>query len=112
MVVDFTKIGEYWQVATIIITLVVSLTYFVIENKEANKTIQSLSETNKILTEKVYKLEGSAEGFNHAIKTFMEHPPGIIEYRVGALEKKVFGFTEVPSQKTEVETSIAPPSIK
>lgn len=113
MVVDLTKLGEYWHFATIIIALVVSLTYFVIENKEASKTIQALSETNKILTEKVYKLEGTSEGFNHAIKMFMEHPPGIIEYRVGALEKKVFGYTETTSQKDNSDAlTISPPPIK
>lgn len=93
MTIDLKKIGDYWQVATIILSLVISLTYFVIENKQANQTIQELSADNKILTEKVSKLEGHTEGFNHAIQTFMEHPPGLIEYRVDILEKQVFGHT-------------------
>jgi hypothetical protein len=111
MVVDLTKVGEYWHVGSVMIALIASLTYFVIENKEATKTIKELSDANKVLSEKVYKLEGNSEGFNHAIKMFMEHPPGIIEYRVGALEKKVFGYTESAPTPT-VEEKIAPPSIK
>jgi hypothetical protein len=112
MVVDLSKIGDYWHIGSVIIALTVSLVYFVIENKEASKTIKELSDANKILSEKVYKLEGNSEGFNHAIKMFMEHPPGIIEYRVGILEKKVFGTTQSDLHSESVPVSIAPPSAK
>ena len=109
MVVDLKKIGDYWHIGTIILSLVVSLTYFVIENKQANETISNLSETNKVLTEKVNRLEGQVDGFNHAIKTFMEHPPGLVEYRVEQLEKKVFG---IETDEEENSTNVGPPQIR
>jgi len=108
MNIDLKKIGDYWQVATIILSLVVSLTYFVIENKQANETIKELSKSNIELSEKVHKLEGHTDGFNHAIKMFMEHPPGLIEYRVDKLEKKIFGETD-ESDSHDRDRSVPPP---
>jgi hypothetical protein len=109
MTINLEKLGNYWQIGSIIISLVVALTYFVIENKEANNTIQELSVANKTLTEKVSKLEGHTDGFNHAIKMFMEHPPGLMEYRINILEKKVFGY-ETPNTNIQRD-SISPPRI-
>jgi hypothetical protein len=113
MVVDLDKLKQYWEYITLVLGLVVALTYFVLENKQANTTIQELSEANKVLTEKVQKLEGHTEGFDHAIQIFMEHPPGIIEYRVGMLETKVFGSTNQPNQPAPaaVTKQIIPPSV-
>jgi hypothetical protein len=63
MKLTYENISKYWHVTTIIFSLVVSLIYFVIENKVANKTILELSESNKILSEKISKLEGLLNSF-------------------------------------------------
>lgn len=107
MIVDLEKAKEYWGYVSLLIGLIVALTYFVLENKQASETIKHLSETNKILTEKVQKLEGHTEGVDHAIQLFMENPPGLIKYRVEVLEKKVFGESTTTS---EVKPISAPPT--
>jgi len=107
MTIDLKKAGDYWQVITIVLGLIVSLIYFVIENKQASETIERLSKTNEILTEKVNKLEGHNEGVDHAIQLFMENPPGLVEYRVSMLETKVFGQ---PASIKKVIAPITPPT--
>jgi hypothetical protein len=92
MEINSNLIKKYWQIGTIIVSLVVSLIYFVIENKVANKTILELAESNKILSEKISKLEGHKEGVDNVVRMFMEHPPGQLDYRLKQLENKVFGL--------------------
>jgi hypothetical protein len=93
MKIDTENIVKYWKVITIISSLVVSLMYFVIENKIANRTILELSKSNKILSEKISKLEGHKEGVDNVVRMFMENPPGQLDYRLKQLEYKVFGNT-------------------
>lgn len=101
MDINKETIKKYWQIGSIIISLLVSLVYFVIENKVANRTILELSESNKILSEKISKLEGHKDGVDNVVRMFMEHPPGQLDYRLKLLENKVFGnnnssFNEPP----------------
>jgi hypothetical protein len=91
MKLDYEILSKYWHVASIIFSLILSLVYFVIENKNAYKTIQQLAESNKILLEKVSKLEGHKEGVDNVVRMFMENPPGQLDYRLKQLENKVFG---------------------
>jgi hypothetical protein len=90
MKVNYETLSKYWHVLTIIFSLIISLTYFIIENKIANKTILELSQSNKILSEKISKLEGHKEGVDNVVRMFMEHPPGQLDYRLKQLENKVF----------------------
>ena len=110
MVIDLDKLKQSWEYISIVLALVVALTYFVIENKQANKTIEELSNSNKSLTEKVQKLEGHTEGVDHAIQLFMENPPGLIKYRVEVLEKKVFGASTT-SSTDETKEIAGPPAV-
>lgn len=82
---------KYWQFLSVIGGLVISLMYFVIDNINAHKIIANLSESNKILTEKVANLEGHKEGVDVAIKQFMNNPPGLLDYRISMLELRTFG---------------------
>lgn len=91
MKIDYEQITKYWHIITLIGGLIISLMYFVIENKNANKTISDLSESNKILSEKISKLEGHKEGVDNAVKMFMQNPPGQLDYRIKQLENRVFG---------------------
>ena len=91
MKLEYEQLTKYWHVATLIGGLIISLIYCVIENKIANKTIAELSQSNKILSEKISKLEGHKEGVDNAVRMFMQNPPCQLDYRIKQLENKVFG---------------------
>jgi hypothetical protein len=91
MKLNYEILSKYWHVGSIMFSLILSLVYFVVENKNANKTIQQLAESNKLLLEKVSKLEGHKEGVDNVVRMFMQNPPGQLDYRLKQLEYKVFG---------------------
>ena len=102
----FDIVLKWWQIISLVGSLVITLIYFVIDNINAHKTIAQLSESNRILSEKVFKLEGRSEGVNKAIEIFMENPPGFQTFRIGRLEKKVFGDILVNESQNRGQQSL------
>jgi hypothetical protein len=42
MTIDLGKLKDYWEVLSIILTLIIALTYFVIENKQVPSAADAL----------------------------------------------------------------------
>ena len=72
-----------------LVVMLSALVYFVIDTKNSHETIKELSDAKEILEDKVSRLEGQSEGFNNAVKMFMETPPGVIMNELEHLEEEV-----------------------
>jgi len=96
-----------------LIVMIAALVYFVIDTKNAHETIKELSDAKEILEDKVSRLEGQSEGFNNAVKMFMETPPGVIMNELEHLEEEVKRYhpnaTVTPTAPSGTLEEVTPP---
>lgn len=82
-------IKEYWQVVSIISTIIFFVVYFYLENKDANERLVELTETNKELKDRISRLEGQIDVINSNMVLFVEKNPGLTTYRLEMLEEQM-----------------------
>jgi predicted nuclease with TOPRIM domain len=83
---EFKVIKEYWQISSIVGTILAFLIYYIIENRESIKELEELTKSNKDLVDRVSRLEGEIEVLNNMISIFAENNPKL-NSRVDMLEK-------------------------
>jgi predicted nuclease with TOPRIM domain len=87
---EFKIIKEYWQISSIIGTILVFLIYYIIENRESIQEVEELTKSNKNLVDRVSRLEGEIEVLNNMISIFAENNPKM-NSRIEGLEKSMSG---------------------
>ena len=82
-------IKEYWQIASILATIIFFGVYFWLESKEANERVKELTLTNKELKDRISRLEGQVDVINSNMVLFVEKNPGLTSYRLEMLEEEM-----------------------
>jgi len=82
-------IKEYWQIISVVTTVIFFGVYFYLENKEARETVQELRQTNKELKDRISRLEGQVDVINSNMVLFVERNPGLTSYRLEMLEEQM-----------------------
>jgi len=85
---EFRIIKEYWQMLTMIGTIIFFGVYLFLENREYRDQVESLSETNKELRDRISRLEGQMEVTHNMLNTMFENDPSILDYRLEKLEEE------------------------
>lgn len=80
-------IKEYWQIVSIVGTIIFFCVYFWLENKEANERLVELTTTNKELKDRISRLEGQIDVINSNMVLFVEKNPGLTSFRLEMLEE-------------------------
>jgi hypothetical protein len=80
-------IKEYWQITSILATIIFFCVYFWLQSKEANERVEELSITNKELKDRISRLEGQVDVINSNMVLFVERNPGLTTYRLEMLEE-------------------------
>jgi hypothetical protein len=82
-------IKEYWQIISVVTTVIFFGVYFYLENKEARETVEELRLTNKELKDRISRLEGQVDVINSNMVLFVEKNPGLTTYRLEMLEEQM-----------------------
>ena len=98
---EFRIIKEYWQMLTIIGTIIFFGVYLFVENREYRDQVESLSETNKELRDRISRLEGQMEVTHSVLNNMFENDPSILDYRLEKLEDEFNKRKVVPKQQTQ-----------
>lgn len=88
MVPEFRVIKEYWQMLSIIGTIIFFGVYLFIENREYRHQVDSLSEANKEMRDRISRLEGQTEVTHSMLNAIFENDPSILDYRLEKLEQE------------------------
>lgn len=86
---ELKVIKEYWQLVSIVGTIIFFGVYFWLESKDANERVKELTETNKELKDRISRLEGQVDVINSNMVLFVERNPGLTTYRLEMLEEAV-----------------------
>lgn len=103
---ELKVIKEYWQIVSIIGTIIFFCVYFWLENKDANERLKELTETNKELKDRISRLEGQIDVINNTMVLFVEKNPGLTTYRLEMLEEAVDVQQIINSLDRKSETEI------
>lgn len=99
-------IKEYWQIISIVGTVIFFGVYFWIENKDANERLKELTSTNKQLMDRISRLEGQVDVINSNMVLFVEKNPGLTTYRLEMLEEAIDVQHIINSLNKKNETEI------
>lgn len=87
--VEFRAIKEYWQIISVVTTIIFFGVYFYLENKDSRETVKELTQTNKELKDRISRLEGQIDVINSNMVLFVERNPGLTSYRLEMLEDQM-----------------------
>lgn len=82
-------IKEYWQIASIMATIIFFGVFFYLENRDAGERLKDLTDTNKELKDRISRLEGQIDVINSNMVLFVEKNPGLTTYRLEMLEEQM-----------------------
>lgn len=82
-------IKEYWQIISVVTTIIFFGVYFYLENKESRENVKELTQTNKELKDRISRLEGQIDVINSNMVLFVEKNPGLTSYRLEMLEEQM-----------------------
>lgn len=86
---ELRVIKEYWQIISVMTTVIFFCVYFYLENKDARETVKELTQTNKELKDRISRLEGQVDVINSNMVLFVEKNPGLTTYRLEMLEDQM-----------------------
>lgn len=86
---EFRIIKEYWQMMTILGSIMFFVIYIYIENREYRTRVEVLIESNEKLKERINRLEGQLDVINQSIEIFLQNNPDVLKYRLEKLEKEI-----------------------
>lgn len=86
---ELKVIKEYWQIISIITTILFFGIYFYLENKDSREKVQELVQTNKELKDRISRLEGQIDVINSNMVLFVEKNPGLTTFRLEMLEEQM-----------------------
>ena len=86
---ELRVIKEYWQIISVVTTIIFFGVYFYLENKDSREEVKELTQTNKELKDRISRLEGQIDVINSTMVLFVERNPGLTTYRLEMLEEQM-----------------------
>lgn len=86
---EFKVFKEYWQMISIAGSVMFFCIYLFVENREYRLQVETLTENNKEMKDRISRMEGQMEVLNQSLTLMIERNPGVMEYRLQKLEENL-----------------------